>query len=237
MNIAHWLYQSVLSWPNRPAVHDGDDLFATYKDLGQRTVALAQWLAEAQGIRHGDRIAVFVQNCPEYLEILHAVWWLGAIVVPVNYKLHPREAEWIIENADARLVFTSTGTIFGEKLADCVELSVAGPAYNAVVEQGPSVTPPLATDPDEIAWLFYTSGTTGRPKGVMLTHDNLIHMGLCYGSDVDRVFPDQVSVYAAPMSHGAGLYALGLIRAAAAHLVPKSRGFDPDEIIDRKSVV
>ena len=96
MNIAHWLHQSALSWPNRSALHDGNDLFATYGGLGQRTVALALWLSEAQGIRRGDRIAVFVQNCPEYLEILHAVWWLGAVVVPVNYKLHPREAEWII---------------------------------------------------------------------------------------------------------------------------------------------
>ncbi len=232
MNIAHWLYQSALSWPNRPALHDGNELFATYKYLGQRTVALARWLGDAQGIRHGDRIAVFVQNCPEYLEILHAVWWLGAIVVPINYKLHPREAEWIIENSGARLVFTGNGTTFEGKLAVCVEHSVTGPHYSASVEREPSITPPSPTDPDDVAWLFYTSGTTGRPKGVMLTHDNLIHMGLCYSSDVDRVFSDQVSVYAAPMSHGAGLYALGLIRAAAAHLVPKSRGFDPDEIID-----
>ena len=232
MNIAHWLYQSILSWPNRAAVYDGDRQFATYNVLGQRMAALANWLGEEQGIRRGDRIAVFVQNCPEYLEILHAVWWLGAVVVPVNYKLHPREAEWIIENSGARLVFTGTGTTFEGKLAACVEISVPDPDYHAAIAGQQGISPPAATSPDDIAWLFYTSGTTGRPKGVMLTHDNLIHMGLCYGSDVDRVFSNQVSVYAAPMSHGAGLYALGLIRAAAAHLVPKSRGFDPDEIIE-----
>jgi acyl-CoA synthetase (AMP-forming)/AMP-acid ligase II len=232
MNIAQWLHRSVLSWPDRPAIFDGNQLFATYSELGQRTVALARWLAETQGVRHGDRVALFVPNCPEYLEILHAVWWLGAIAVPVNYKLHPREAEWIIENAGASVVFTADGTVFSQSFANCREVSVSGPSYMTAAMEQNDRTPPTATNPDDIAWLFYTSGTTGRPKGVMLTHGNLIHMGLCYSADVDRIFQDQVSLYAAPMSHGAGLYALGLIRAAAAHLVPKSRGFDPDEIME-----
>ena len=233
MNIAHWLYQTALSWPERPALYDGARLALRYADLASRAATLARWLATEHGVSAGDRVAVFAHNCPEYLEILHAVWWLGGIVVPVNFKLHPREAAWIIGNAGARLAFTDTGSVLADtEAAGCAEIAITGSDYAAAMAAPAGLDRPYPSCSDDVAWLFYTSGTTGRPKGVMLTHDNLLHMSLCYGVDVDQVRPDDVSLYAAPMSHGAGLYALVFIRAGAAHLVPTSRGFDPDEIID-----
>jgi long-chain acyl-CoA synthetase len=90
---------------------------------------------------------------------------------------------------------------------------------------------PLHRAPDDIAWLFYTSGTTGRPKGVMQTHRNLLSMALCYFADVDPVQRGDASLYAAPMSHGAGLYNLPHVMAGARHVIPESGGFDPDEIL------
>jgi long-chain acyl-CoA synthetase len=89
---------------------------------------------------------------------------------------------------------------------------------------------PTACQPDDVAWLFYTSGTTGRPKGVMLTHRNLMTMGLTYFVDVDTVLQTDAIVYGAPMSHGAGIYAIPHLMAGARHVVPASGGVDPAEL-------
>jgi len=239
MNIANWLYRTALTRPNHPAVYDGDELRLRYEQLAARSAALGAWLSREHGISAGDRVALFTKNCPEYLEIMHAVWWLGAAVVPINYKLHPREAAWIIANAEARAVFVAdaaTQAMLSGAGVSCPVIVIDDAGYASGLQEhaphsGSALAPPQPVQPDDVAWLFYTSGTTGRPKGVMLTHDNLLHMSLCYPFDVDQVGAQDVSLYAAPMSHGAGLYALVFVRAAAAHLVPRSRGFDPDEII------
>jgi len=225
MNIANWLYQAALSWPERPAVLEGERVLKNYRGLLQAVCNRAAELSTRYGIGEGDRVAIFAKNAPEYIEILHACWWIGAVAVPVNAKLHPKEAEWIIGDSGAKLVYTDDGSLFSNT-PGVQETKVAAP-----VEARAEVTPPATANSDETAWLFYTSGTTGRPKGVMITHGNLLVMSLCYAMDVDLPRSDDHMLYAAPMSHGAGLYMLAQIRAAGRHLVPASRGFDCDEII------
>ena len=90
----------------------------------------------------------------------------------------------------------------------------------------------LQRDVDDLAWLFYTSGTTGRPKGVMLSHGNLVAASMCYLIDVDPATPNDASLYAAPISHGAGLYNFPHTRMGGRHVVPESGGFDPDEVLN-----
>ncbi len=92
--------------------------------------------------------------------------------------------------------------------------------------------PIIARKADDLAWLFYTSGTTGQPKGVMMTHGMLTAMSLAYTNDVDEVRAEDAVIYGAPMSHGAGIYSMLHIRAGARHVCPLSGGFDAGETLD-----
>ena len=235
MNLAQWLHQTARVRPQAPAVRFGMDLHADYAQLALRSWAIGAHLAGEHGIRPGDRVAIFAHNCPEYLEVLYAAWWIGATVVPINFKLHPLEACWIIDNAQAGLVITDSGSVFADAAplpAGCHEIAIRGGGLaQAVAASRPQdYAAPVPLDDDAMAWLFYTSGTTGRPKGVMTTHRNLRMMATSYALDVDTVGADDHPLYAAPMSHGAGLYNLQFVRAGACHVIPPSQGFDPAEI-------
>src|SRR5450759_2010097 len=150
---------------------------------GLRHVCAA--LSRQYGIAPGDRVALFATNCTQYLECLYGIWWIGAVAIPINAKLHGREAAWICSDAGARLAFVSDDTIEAllEAKADLPAamkmLSMDSGDY-LTMRAGEGAPAPLPRETDDLAWLFYTSGTTGRPKGVMLSHGNLVAMSLCY---------------------------------------------------------
>ena len=125
MNIAQWLCQTALARPAAPAVRVGTEVFCDYASLARRAEALSRYLA-GRGVGQGDRVALFAPNCAEYLEILHACWWIGAVVVPVNYKLHPREAAWILKDCNARVILTRSGEMAGAGLLPegCTEIAI-----------------------------------------------------------------------------------------------------------------
>jgi long-chain acyl-CoA synthetase len=226
MNIAHLLARIAAQDPERPGVLVGDRMHSTYGAWAQRCARLAAGL-RAAGLESGERIALYLRNHPAYLELMWGAWWAGLVVVPINAKLHAKEAAWIVEHSGARLSFVNDD--IGRDLpAELRRVGVDTPAC-AELFAPPAMAIESRAGPD-LAWLFYTSGTTGRPKGAMLTHRNLMTMGLCYFTDVDAIDADDATVYAAPMSHGAGLYAVPHVMAGARHVVPLSGGFDPGEL-------
>lgn len=232
MNIATLLQRSALAHGTRPALMRGEAVLCDYAEWGRRVAALAAYLHGACGVRPDDRVAIYAGNCTEYLELLQAISWLGAVSVPVNSKLHARELAYVLQDAGAQSLWVDDGLHAAALEAGMPHERLhrlAGPEFEAAMQYAPL---PLAERaPDALASLFYTSGTTGRPKGVMQTHRNLLAMTLCYFSDVDAITPQDAMVYAAPLSHGAGLYHFAQIARGARHVVPSSGGFEPTELL------
>ena len=231
MNLAQLLVRAARVHPDRPAVLRGERLVWRYRELADRVARLAGHL-RALGLAAGDRVAIVMRNDVAYLESLYAVWWAGLAAVPINAKLHAGEVAFILDDAGASALIAS------EDLADAV--APLAPSLRATLVprsgRGEAAFDAAPVDaapcvPTDLAWLFYTSGTTGRPKGVMLSHRNLQAALACYFIDVDDVDPADATVYAAPISHGAGLYNLPFMARAARHVVPESGGFDPAELL------
>ena len=236
MNIAHLLRRSAQIHAPQPAVLRGAQPLMDYATLGARTAALAAHLREACGVQPGDRVAIYAANCPEYLEALHAIVWAGAVSVPVNYKLHAKELAYVLADSGARVLLVSPELAGAAQEAGAPDTLVLGSdAYEAALRHAPMPVHDRA--PDDVASLFYTSGTTGRPKGVMQTHRNLLAMTACYFTDVDDVLPGDAMVYAAPMSHGAGLYNYAQVLRGERHVVPASGGFEPAELVELAATV
>jgi len=234
MNLARLLARAARAYPDAPAVSLGPIRHANYAQLARRGAELAQALRTRLALAPGDRVALFMHNCPEYVEALWGAWWGGLAAVPINAKLHPREAQYILENSAARVCFVTPELISG--LAPLVDslpaleclIEVGSPEFKALFGDDPA--PLHDCDSGDLAWLFYTSGTTGRPKGVMLTHRNLMAATLCYFADVDTIAPGDSIVHAAPMSHGSGMYGIPHVLTAAHQVIPESGAFEPGEI-------
>jgi acyl-CoA synthetase (AMP-forming)/AMP-acid ligase II len=177
---------------------------------------------------------MLMKNCAQYVELLYACWTIGACAIPINIRLHPRETAFILDDAGARVCFVTddadSTSIDSARSAGATQfIDVDGGDYRKLLRSA-AATPREESRATEAAWLFYTSGTTGRPKGVILTHRNLLAMTLNYLADVDRATVGEHLLHAAPMSHGSGLYTVPNIAAGATQLIPAARGFDVDEI-------
>ncbi|MET4119851.1 long-chain acyl-CoA synthetase [Bradyrhizobium sp. JR1.5] len=228
MNIAIVLANAAKAFAERPAVCLGRKTVHSYAQLLQRSAALGEAF-RGRGFAPGSRVGVFLSNRPEYFEILFGAWFAGLVVAPINAKLHPKELAYIIENCAASVLFTD---IEGGLSQPGNVVDVDGDDYRAMLATAPSDCLPASVGPEDTAWLFYTSGTTGYPKGAMLTHRNLYNMTTSFLADIGAVDETDAALYPAPLSHGAGLLALAHLVRGAANVVPESGGFQPDEIVD-----
>src|SRR4030042_1466279 len=106
MNPAEWLIRTARLCPDAPALMQGETVLADYAKFARRVASIAGALA-LRGVKRGDRVAIFMTNRTEYLEAFYGAWFAGAVVVPINAKLHAKEAAWIIGDAGAEILFIS----------------------------------------------------------------------------------------------------------------------------------
>lgn len=229
MNFASHVHKWSRVRPRAPALALGGRTLYDYRTLSTRVAALAGGLS-GLGLRPGQHVALLMKNVPQFWECLLACWHAGLVAVPVNARLHPKEVGFILAHAEARLCL-ATGDLaptVDPSLVAVVDVESA--AYERLfLAQSPALH---FSRPDDCAWLFYTSGTTGQPKGAMLSFRNLLTMCHCYGADIDPQPPWTAILHVAPLSHGSGLYGVAHLVKGSCQVIPESGGFDAGEIFD-----
>lgn len=202
-----WIKVRSLLTPDRIALVDPlKRIEWTYKEINKRAENLAYYL-KRQGVVKGDRVALYAPNDLAYFDLLLASIKLGAIFIPLNWRLKPVEIKRVIENAEPKFIFHSSK--ISERLscidASLLSLDVDSEEYNEICENPNHVE--FHSEPLELgdpAILIYTTGTTGDPKGAIITHNGMVNnsMNTVMSWNITK---DDVTIASAPMFHIAGL--------------------------------
>ena len=209
-----------------PAVLIGDEVVRDWAGFADAVARRAAALADGLGVRPGDAVALYADNCPAYLELLYAIWHAGAVAVPISSRLHARETSELLAASRAKACFV-TGSL-GDRLdAPCPVLGTDERGW-----EGHDPRPLTQRTLTDDAWIFFTSGTTGRSKGARLSHGALFAMSAAYYADSDRVGPRDSMIHTAALSHASGLMGIPFVARGAAQVLPPSGGFDASELVD-----
>ncbi len=238
MNASRHLLQAAMQCPDAVAIRYGDRT-EDYSQFAQRASRLGGALLDL-GLRPGDRVAIVQHNGPELLESIYGALLAGLVAVPINSRLHAKEVAYIASHSDSGAMLHTPE--FNESLCQVMSsmphglrrISTAPSTGELDYEQLVANAQPLAgaahRAPEDVAWLFYTSGTTGRPKGVIWTHQILEHLVLDYLADIESLRPSDLVLHAAPLSHGSGTVALAAIARAAQNVILDTGSFDPKTV-------
>jgi acyl-CoA synthetase (AMP-forming)/AMP-acid ligase II len=242
MNIGRILTKAAEHQPNHPAFIWGEQV-TSYIAANARADALAKGLMEV-GLKRGERVGILMWNCPQLLESFFGTWKAGGCIVPLNARFVAEEVVYHLQDPRASII------IFGEEFRDmmarikgqlpsvthfvCVGEPLPGQiAYEDLLAAHKGSDEPIVDTTDEdLAWLFYTSGTTGRPKGAMLTHGNLTFMAVGWVADLMHLEPEDIGLHAAPLTHGAGFHSVALTLKASSQVILKSRRFEAEHFCD-----
>jgi len=216
----------------------------TFREWNERACRLANALL-ATGLAKGDRVALLAYNCIEWLEIYVALAKAGLVAVPVNFRLTATEIRAIVDDCGAQ------GVIVQDDLVDRIdairnELPIPAhrfvhfgggrtpanyQAYEAIIGAAPAMEPPIEVRPDDIWALMYTSGTTGKSKGAVRTHEGSAMISLV--TDYDMGFTDKdICLLVMPLCHANSLYlSFAFASCGATCCVHDRKSFDPEEVL------
>jgi len=235
MNSFAFLHKAALFRPDQPALVHGSESIS-YRQFHDRALALGGNLL-GLGLQPGDRVAFCLANSPRILETIFGCFAAGLVVVPINARLHPREIAYIVGNSGARVLIHGpeyqTGItehwseFSGLKQRVCTGEVSGALSYAHLLNAAAGLKEAVEVSATDPCWLFYTSGTTGKPKGAIWTHRTVRVVIMNYLADVHNIQPGEVVAHAAPMSHGSGIVALPSVARAAINVVFESKSFEP----------
>ncbi|WP_352642834.1 AMP-binding protein [Mesorhizobium sp. M0220] len=239
-NIGHFLTQNARRFGDHPGVVVSERTF-TWLEVDRRVNRLANALVNA-GIRAGDRILVQARNSHRAFEVKWACFKLGAVWVPVNFRLTPAEVAYMTRHASARaIVFdgefpqhceAARAELDPAPISVCLDGPLEGSlVYEQLLADGDDSFVEADVERDQPAWFFYTSGTTGRPKAAVLTHGQLAFVVASHLADM---FPGtsekDASLVITPLSHGAGIHALAHVARSAPQIILTATSLDPETV-------
>lgn len=248
MNVADQIHRCAALYGEAPAARCGDEL-RSFAELESRSNRLAQALI-ARGLVHGDRVAIWLENSIRCVELDFALAKAGLVRVSLNPRLTAGEARYIVQDSDARCVVwgesfdAQADVALSEAPAGALRVRVdegggasTGPAaedYERLLARGDDRPPARAIDPEDLYCLFYTSGTTGRPKGVMLSHRAILHVCWNMLMELGPIDIGEKVLLMQPLSHGAGFFVLPQFMKGGCSVIMRS--FDPEEVLRLASV-
>jgi long-chain acyl-CoA synthetase len=236
VNTALLLLASARTAPDSPAVSHGDRLVHSYGELARRAASLCTGLRKLTSQRQGARVALVMPNRPEAIEAMWACWMAGLIVVPINARLHPKEMSYILAHSGASVCLTVPD--FADALArrglqhkGCEIIDVDSTHYRRLCSADFGEV--FELDSAAPAWIFYTSGTTGNPKGAVLSHGSLQAMAWRYYADIDHLGLGDTLLHTSALSHGGGLFTVPHIAKCTHSVIPMiAPAIDPRATFD-----
>lgn len=238
MNTFSFLTKSARHRPEGLALVHGAEV-VTYRQFHDRALAIGGNLLAA-GCVPGDRVAFCLGNSPRILELIFGCLAAGLIVVPINARLHAREIAYIVENSAAKILvhggefqegIEEHASLFAGTTRYCTEEAVGAEPWASLVDPARTLRAAVDAAPQDLCWLFYTSGTTGKPKGAMWNHRMVRTVIMNYLADLHNIAPGEVVLHCAPLSHGSGIVALPAIARGAVNAIMDTASFDVDALL------
>lgn len=200
------LDKNVLYAPDTGVKYNSGEILSIVSELGR--------ILKNKGIEKGDRVLIYLNNSPEYLFSLFAIWRIGAVAIPTNRIYTASELDYMITDSDAKLIITDHEA---EEIIEELDVDAYIPE-NIDEYKTSEILPPEPTDWDDLCQLQYTSGTTGKPKGSMLTHGNYF-TAIHNECDVLTLKQDDVFLGIYPMAHVGLSWAIAALRSAALYIM------------------
>lgn len=251
MNVKYLINRAVQQYPDNMALIY-EDRRLTFHDLNSRVNQFANALIN-QGLKKGDRVGILLKNCTHFIEIDFALSKTGIVRVPLNTRLADSDHEYMLNDSE------SNALIFGEDFTETVgriksslktvnkfirvsngqseSISSDTKEYEDLISDNSTDEPPCNIDEDDLHTFFYTSGTTGKPKGVMLTQKSWVNVTINLILDYGPITENDVILNLQPLSHGAGFFILPFfVKGATNVLVPEFKASLIFKTIEREKV-